>query len=59
MNKKYPYCYYVIGVIVAWTLVLIIVHAFISKERFQNAVIFGSGFILGVIVAGIAKRFFK
>jgi len=59
MAKKYPYWVYVVGVIVAWAIVLPIAWWLISPSRFHNVVIFGSGFILGVLGASLARQIYK
>lgn len=59
MVKRYPYWVYVVGVFVAWAVVLLIVRNFISSSRFHNVLIFGSGFLLGVLAASLARKVYK
>jgi hypothetical protein len=59
MTKRYPYWIYIVGVFVAWAIVLLVVKNFISPSRFHNVLIFGSGFVLGVLTASLARNFFK
>lgn len=59
MSKKYDWWIYVVGVFAAWVIVLLIVHSFISTSRFHGALIFGCGFMLGVLGATLARKFFK
>jgi len=56
--KKYPWHIYVIGVFVAWVIALLIAWNLISTTRFDHVVIFCSGFILGVLAASLARKFF-
>jgi len=57
--KKYPYWIYVVGVFVAWAIALLIAWWSISTPRFHNVLIFGCGFLLGVLAASFARKFFK
>jgi hypothetical protein len=59
MIKKYPYWIYVVGVFEAWTIVLLIARNFISSSRFHNLLIFGCGFLLGVLAASLARKVYK
>jgi len=59
MIKKYPYWLYVVGVFVAWAIVLLIVRNFISSSRFHNVLIFGCGFLIGVLAASLARKVYK
>ena len=59
MAKKYPYWIYVVGVIIAWAIVLLVAYSFISTNRFHGLLIFSSGFILGVLGASLARKVFK
>jgi hypothetical protein len=57
--KKYPYWIYVVGVFIAWAIVLLVIRNFITSNRFNNVLIFGSGFLLGVLAASLARKVFK
>ncbi|HUA13463.1 MAG TPA: hypothetical protein VL989_03110 [Candidatus Sulfotelmatobacter sp.] len=57
--KKYPYWIYVVGVFVAWAIVFLLAWALISSSRFHHVLIFGCGFILGVLAASLARKFFE
>jgi len=59
MNKKHPYYIYVVGVFLAWAVVLLVAWQTISASRFHNVLIFGSGFLLGVLAASLARKVFK
>jgi hypothetical protein len=59
MVKRYPYWIYVVGVFVAWAVVLLITWRLISAARFHNVLIFCSGFLLGVLAASLARKVFK
>lgn len=59
MIKRYPYWVYVVGVFVAWAIVLLIAHSFVSSSRFHNLLIFGSGFLAGVLGASLARKVYK
>jgi hypothetical protein len=59
MIKKYPYWIYVVGVFVAWAIVLLIVRNFITSSRFHNVLIFACGFLLGVLAASLARKVYK
>jgi len=59
MIKKYPYWIYVVGVFVAWAIVLLIARNFISSSRFHNLLIFACGFLLGVLGASLARKVYK
>ena len=59
MLKKYPYWIYVVGVFVAWAIVLLLTRNFISSSRFHNVLIFCSGFLIGVLAASLARKVFK
>jgi hypothetical protein len=57
--KKYPYWFYVVGVFVAWAIVLLVARNFISSSRFHNLLIFGCGFLVGVLGASLARKVYK
>jgi len=59
MIKKYPYWIYVVGVFVTWAIVLLLAWRLISATRFHNVLIFGSGFLLGVLAASLARKVYK
>jgi hypothetical protein len=59
MIKRYPYWVYVVGVFVAWAIVLLVVRQFISSSRFHNVLIFGCGFLVGVLAASLARKVYK
>lgn len=59
MIKKYPYWVYVVGVFVAWAIVLGVAHIYVSSGRFHNLVIFACGFLLGVLGASLARKVYK
>lgn len=59
MIKRYPYWVYVVGVFVVWAVVLVVIHQFVSAARFHNALIFGCGFLAGVLGASIARKVYK
>jgi hypothetical protein len=59
MIKKYPYWIYVVGVFVAWAIVLLLTWRLISASRFHNVLIFASGFLLGVLAASLARKVYK
>jgi len=59
MSKRYPYWVYVVGVFVAWAIVWLIAWRLISANRFHNVLIFGSGFLLGVLGASMARKVYK
>jgi hypothetical protein len=59
MIKKYPYWIYVVGVFVAWSVVLLLTWRLINASRFHNVLIFGSGFLLGVLAASLARKVYK
>ena len=59
MIKKYPYWLYVVGVFVAWAIVLLVTRNFISSNRFHNLLIFGCGFLVGVLGASLARKVYK
>ena len=57
--KRFPYWVYVVGVFVAWALVLLIASRYLSTSRFHNLFIFGCGFLVGVLGASIARKVYK
>jgi len=57
--KKYPYWIYVVGVFVAWAIVWLLNWRLISASRFHSVLIFGSGFLLGVLAASLARKVYK
>jgi hypothetical protein len=59
MYKKYPYWVYVLGVFVAWSIVLLVASQFLSSHRFHDLVIFACGFLLGVLGASLARKIYK
>jgi hypothetical protein len=59
MIKKYPYWVYVVGVFVAWAIVFLLAWRLISPNRFHNVLIFGCGFLLGVLGASLARKVYK
>lgn len=59
MVKRYPYWVYVVGVFVAWAIVLLVAWMSISASRFYNVLIFGCGFLLGVLAASLARKVYK
>lgn len=59
MTKKYPYWVYVVGVFVAWAIVLLVGQHYISSHRFHNLLIFACGFLLGVLGASLARKVYK
>jgi hypothetical protein len=59
MSKKYPYWFYVVGVFIAWIIVLLVAWNYLSTARFHNLLIFGSGFLFGVIGSSIARKVYK
>ena len=59
MYKKYPYLMYVVGVFVAWAIVLLVTRNSISSSRYHGVLIFGSGFMLGVLAASLARKIYK
>lgn len=59
MIKRYPYWVYVVGVFIAWTIVLLIAWNFVSSNRFHGLLIFGCGFLLGVLGASLARKVYK
>jgi hypothetical protein len=59
MIKRYPYWVYVVGVFVTWAIVLLVVRQFISSSRFHNVLIFGCGFLVGVLAASLARKVYK
>jgi hypothetical protein len=50
---------YVVGVFVTWAIVLLVVRQFISSSRFHNVLIFGCGFLVGVLAASLARKVYK
>lgn len=59
MIKKYPYWNYVVGVFVVWAVVLLIAWQFISTSRFHKVLIFSCGWLVGLLFASLARKFFK
>jgi hypothetical protein len=59
MVKHYPYPIYVVGVFVAWAITFLIAWSQLSPSKFQGVLIFGSGFMLGVLAASLARKVFK
>ncbi len=59
MNKRYPYRVYVIGVFVAWAIVLLVAWRLISADGFHNVLVFGCGFLIGVLAASLARKVYR
>jgi hypothetical protein len=59
MMKKYPYWVYVVGVFIVWAVVLLIARETISANRFHGLLIFGCGFLVGVLGASLARKVYK
>ena len=59
MIKRFSYWVYVVGVFVAWAIVLLIARNTISSSRFHNLLIFGCGFLLGILAASLARKVYK
>jgi hypothetical protein len=59
MVKRYPYWVYVVGVFVAWAIVLLFTWRLASTDRFHKVFIFGCGFLLGVLAASLARKVYK
>jgi hypothetical protein len=59
MYKRYPYWVYVAGVFVVWAIVLLATRNHISPSRYHNVLIFGSGFLVGVLAASLARKVYK
>jgi hypothetical protein len=59
MIKKYPYWHYVVGVFVVWAIVLLVAHHFLTNSRFDGLLVFGCGFLLGVLGASLARRVYR
>lgn len=59
MVKRYPYWVYVVGVFVAWAIVLLFTWRLASTDRFHKVLIFGCGFLLGVLAASLARKVYK
>lgn len=59
MVKRYPYWVYVVGVFVAWAIVLLFSKKALSPSRFHSVLIFGCGFLLGVLAASLARKVYK
>ena len=59
MIKRYPYWIYVVGVFVAWAIVLLVARNYLSSSRFHNLLILGSGFLVGVLAASLARKVYK
>lgn len=59
MTKRYPYSVYVVGVFIAWAIVLLVALELLSTNKFHNILIFGSGFMLGVLGASLARKVYK
>jgi hypothetical protein len=57
--KKYPYWVYVVGVFVVWAVVLLIAWQSISTIRFHNLLVFSCGWLVGLLFACLARKFFK
>lgn len=50
---------YVVGVFIAWAIVLLVTRNFLSSNRYHNVLIFGSGFLLGVLAASLARKVYR
>lgn len=59
MIKRYPYWVYVVGVFVVWTMVFLITWRSLSTSRFHGVLIFGCGFLLGVLAASLARKIYR
>jgi len=59
MTRRYPYRVYVVGVFVAWAIVFLLTWQLISTSRFHHVLIFGSGFLLGVLAASLARKVYE
>lgn len=59
MIKRFPYWVYVVGVFVAWTIIFLVTWKSISPSRFHGVLIFGSGFLVGVLAASLARKVYK
>lgn len=57
--KRYPYWFYVVGVFVAWTIVLLFAWRLLNASKFHQVLIFGCGFVLGVLAASLARKVYK
>jgi hypothetical protein len=59
MARRFPYWVYVVGVFVVWAVVLLIASMSLSASKFRGVLIFGCGFLLGVVGASIARKVYK
>ena len=57
--KRYPYRVYVVGVFVAWAVVLTVAWILLDTDKFHKVLIFGCGFLLGIIGASIARKVYR
>ena len=59
MIKTYDYWTYAVGVFVAWAVVLLITWQSLSAGKSHTVLIFGSGFLLGVLAASLARKVYR
>lgn len=59
MIKKFPYWVYVVGVFVVWAIVLLVTWRTISADRFHDVLIFGCGFLIGVLATSLARKVYR
>jgi len=59
MVKKFSYTQYVLGVFIVWVIVLTVSSKLMSTDKFHGVLIFGTGFLLGVLAASIARKVYK
>ena len=57
--KRYSYWVYVLGVFVAWAIVLPLAWLYLSAGRFDHLLIFAGGFLLGVLAASLARKIYR
>lgn len=50
---------YTAGVFAVWAIVLLLAHILISASRFHNVLIFGCGWLVGLLFASLARNFFN
>jgi hypothetical protein len=58
-NKKYPLKVYVIGVIIAWAIVLAADYYLAGAEHMYRAALVCGGFLLGMLGMYIATRIYR
>ncbi len=59
MVKRFPYWVYVVGVFVAWAIVFLVTWRKLDAHRFHEVLIFGCGFLIGVLAASLARKIYK